>query len=354
MRRILPALLLICIWGCTQRQANTVPPWLGQGTVTDVYDLPQIEQTGEMIALTLTGPDTYYDYQGAHLGLHYLLAEQFASSLGVRLRMEVCRDTTELLQRLHAGTDADLGVLPLHQDDSQADSLWMGWVVGEGKPQLLAALHEWYRPQMMADARETERQMLTRRRVTRRVHAPMLSRGVISYYDELFKRYSRGIGWDWRLIAAQCYQESTFDPEAESWAGAKGLMQIMPKTADHLGLPRDQMTDPEQNIAAATRYLHELEHSFNYIHDRTERQNMVLASYNGGIFHIQDAMRLAERDNRNSQQWSTVREYVLKLKDPQYYQDTLVHYGYMRGTETADYVDKIRARHQEYIRKVRQ
>ena len=348
-RIILLIIVLTAVAACTKRKVSTVPPWQGETTASDIYDLPQIEQTGEMIALTLTGPDTYYDYQGSHLGVHYLLAEQFAGHLGVRLRIEVCRDTTELLRRLHAGKDADFGALSI-----TSDSTAFGWMIGNGKPELQKALSEWYHPQLLADAKETERQMLTQRRVTRRVHAPMLRRGVISLYDEMFKRHSRGIGWDWRLLAAQCYQESTFDPEAVSWAGAKGLMQIMPKTADHLGLPRDMITDPEQNIAAATRYLHELEHEFNYIHDRTERQNMVLASYNGGISHIQDAMRLAARDNRNAQRWDDVREYVLKLKDPQYYQDTLVHYGYMRGTETADYVDRIRARYNEYARKVRQ
>ena len=301
-----------------------------------------------MIALTLSGPDTYYDYRGSHLGVHYLLAEQFAKHLGVRLRMEVCRDTAELMRRM-AADDADLVVIKMGED-----SLSPGWQVGQGKDELRQALVEWYRPEMMDNARLTERQMLAKPRVTRRVYAPMLRRGVISYYDDLFKRYSRGIGWDWRLIAAQCYQESTFDPEAVSWAGAKGLMQIMPKTADHLGLPRDQITNPEKNIAAATRYLHELEHEFQYIHDRTERQNMVLASYNGGIFHVQDAMRLAERDHRNPQRWDDVREYILRLKDPQYYQDTLVHFGYMRGNETADYVDRIRSRYQQYIRKVKQ
>ena len=333
---------------CSQRQDVVVPPWQGDSDTSSVFDLQQIEQAGELIALTLSGPDTYYDYGGGHLGMHYLLCERFASHLGVRLRMEVGRDTAELVRRMESG-DADL--IALRMD---GDSLTPGWLVGFGKTQLQEALCEWYTPQMLAAVRQEEQQMLSRPRVSRRVHAPMLSRGVISYYDEMFKRYSRGIGWDWRLLAAQCYQESTFDPEAVSWAGARGLMQIMPSTADHLGLPRDQMTDPEQNIAAATRYLHELEHEFSYIHDRTERQNMALASYNGGIHHIRDAMRLAERDQRNPQRWEDVRQYVLRLKDPQYYQDTLVRYGYMRGNETADYVDRIRSRYNEYIRKVRQ
>ena len=341
-------LLFVLLSGCKPKKEPVVPPWMEEAEMTDVFDLQQIERAGELIALTLSGPDTYYDYHGSHLGVHYLLCERFASHLGVRLRMEVCRDTAEMLQRMDRG-DADLLALTM-----TSDTLSPGWLVGKGKDDLQQELLAWYEPTMLESARQEEKQLLQRPRVKRRVHAPMLSRGVISYYDELFKRYSRGIGWDWRLLAAQCYQESTFDPEAQSWAGARGLMQIMPRTADHLGLPRDEITNPEKNIAAATRYLHELEHEFSYIHDRNERQNMVLASYNGGLGHVQDAMRLAARDNCNPQRWDDVRTYILRLKDPRYYQDTLVRNGYMRGTETADYVDKIRSRYQQFIRKVRQ
>ena len=80
---------------------------------------------------------------------------------------------------------------------------------------------------------------------------------------------------------------------------------------------------------------------------------MVLASYNGGANHVRDAMRLAERDQRNPQRWSDVRPYILRLSQPQYYNDTLVRYGYMRGSETADYVDRIRQRYDKYRRSVR-
>ena len=66
------------------------------------------------------------------------------------------------------------------------------------------------------------------------------------------------------------------------------------------------------------------------------------------------AMRLAERDHRNPQRWEDVRTYVLHLTDPHYYQDTLVQHGYMRGTETADYVDRIRKQYNQYARQVRQ
>lgn len=319
-----------------------------EGSDSSVFDLPEIQRSGELIGLTLSGPDTYFDYQGSHLGVHYLLGEQFARQIGVKLRIEVCKDTADLFSRL-SSDDADFIICPLDTTNVQTP----GWVLAPGKPRLANALEQWYRPQMLGEARQRQEQMLSQPRVTRRVFAPMLSAGVISHYDNYFRQYARQVGWDWRLLAAQCYQESTFDPNAKSWAGAQGLMQIMPATADHLGLPREQITDPEQNIAAATRYLKELETELSAVPSRSERQLFVLASYNGGLGHIRDAMRLAERDGRNPHSWDDVKTYVLRLSMPEYYQDPMVRNGYMRGTETTDYVDKIRARYIKYRCSVR-
>ena len=172
--------------------------------------------------------------------------------------------------------------------------------------------------------------------------------GIISHYDQLFMTYSRDIRWDWRLMAAQCYQESTFDPKAVSFAGAKGLMQIMPGTADHLGVPRSQLYDPETNIAAAAKLIKELNGAFSDIRDGYERTNFILASYNGGSHHIRDAMALARRDGKDAHRWADVSAYVLKLAQPRFYNDPIVKYGYMRGSETVDYVAKIRQRHAGY------
>jgi membrane-bound lytic murein transglycosylase F len=149
-------------------------------------------------------------------------------------------------------------------------------------------------------------------------------------------------------MAAQCYQESTFDPNALSWAGAHGLMQIMPQTADHLGLSRAKLNDPEQNIAAAARYLQELERAFADIPSRRERQDFVLAAYNGGSHHIRDAMELTRLHGGNAQRWADVAVYVLKLSEPAFYQHPSVRYGYMRGSETVGYVRSIRQRYQQY------
>ena len=337
-------ILLSFLAACSGKKETerVIAPWgeIGDTVVADEdFDLEEIQGSGEMILLTLTGPEYYYDYHGRHLGTQYLLAEKFAAQVGVRLRVEVCRDSVEMADKLQAD-----------EGDIMAATEVGKLVVSPAKEHLADELAAWYTPEKLDEVRKQEAYLLSNRSVKRHVFSPMLDRkgGVISHYDGLFMQYCRPIRWDWRLMAAQCYQESTFDPKATSWAGAKGLMQIMPATADLLGLPRDQMYDPEQNIAASARYLGQLEQKFNDIRDRRERTNFVLAAYNGGIHHIRDAMALCQRDGRNPHQWSDVSEYVLKLAQPKYYNDPIVKYGYMRGTETADYVQKIQQRWESY------
>lgn len=329
---------------------NVVAPWgeeIGstETTTTDAFDLDQIQQAGELIMLTISGPETYYDYHGKVLGLHAMLCKELADSLGVRLRIELCRDTADLVRRMKQG-DADLAAYPL----TTPDSVSPGWYIPTEKPLLKETITRWYSMARMAQMRNEEQQALNSPTVQRKVYAPMLNRqgGIISRYDGLFQQYCQPLHWDWRLMAAQCYQESTFDPDALSWAGARGLMQIMPATAGHLGLELSQINNPAQNIAAAARYIAELEKSFSDIHDRRERQDFVLAAYNGGAHHIRDAMALARLDGRNAHRWSDVSEYVLKLSQPQFYNNPVVKSGYMRGRETVDYVRLIRQRYQQY------
>ena len=338
------ALILLCSCG-QKKQETVVTPW---GEIADTipmddsFDLDDIQRNGELIALTLTGPETYYDYRGKHLGAQYLLAQKFADKLGVSLRMEVCRDSSEMVSRLEEG-EADLICYPMTKKG-------LGWMVGDDKEDLEQELKQWYRPGMLAEVKKEEEFLLSNRAVRRRVFSPMLNRagGVISHYDGFFQRYASTIRWDWRLLAAQCYQESTFDPKARSWAGACGLMQIMPGTADHLGLSRANIYDPEQNIAAAVRYISELERSFSDIREHSERTKFVLAAYNGGHFHIRDAMALARKNGRNASRWHEVEPFVLGLSQPQYYNDPVVKNGYMRGSETVDYVRKIHERWNGY------
>lgn len=150
------------------------------------------------------------------------------------------------------------------------------------------------------------------------------------------------------MLAAQCYQESAFDPAAHSWAGAVGLMQIVPSTGAQLGIARQDLTNPEQNVAAAVRYIAQLNAKFADIAAPMERRRFVLAAYNGGYLHIRDAQALARKHGKSPARWADVAEFVLKLQQPAYYRDPVVRHGYMRGSETTDYVERIERRWQQY------
>lgn len=322
------------------------------------FSLEDIQENGELIMLTVNGPTTYYDYHNHGMGLQYLLCEKFAQQIGVSLRVEECKDTTEMIQKLTKG-EGDIIAVPLSRKQTKGDLLFCGvtpdstrtqWAVVGGNKSLADTLNGWFKPKMIAETKKEENWLLSSASVTRHVYSPFLNRskGVISRYDHLFQRYSGTARMDWRLMAAQCYQESCFDPNAKSWAGACGLMQIMPSTADHLGLPMSAIHDAESNVAAAAKYMAELQGHFSDIGDPTQRVLFALAAYNGGFHHIRDAMALTRKHGGNPYNWGHVREYVLRLAQPAYYRNPVVKYGFMRGTETADYVDRIRARWSEY------
>lgn len=160
-------------------------------------------------------------------------------------------------------------------------------------------------------------------------------------YDNLFRRYAPGINWDWRMLAAQAYTESAFNPRARSFAGARGLMQIMPRTGRSYGLRNP--SDPEQSVRAAVSYLDDLDRMFaSKVPDADERKKFVLAAYNAGQGHIFDAIRLARKQGLDPTVWDgNVAKAVLLLANPKHYNDNVVKYGYLRGRETYDYVDRI-------------
>jgi len=175
-----------------------------------------------------------------------------------------------------------------------------------------------------------------------------LTSGRISEYDELIKKYSELIGWDWRLLASVIYQESRFDPKAQSWAGAYGLMQLMPNTARRFGVYRD--SPPEQHIRGGVEFIKWLDDRFREkVPDQQERIKFVLASYNIGYGHIEDAIKLAEKYGKNPQVWDNNVDGFLKMKaDPKYYMDPLVKYGYCRGIETYNFVSEVLSRYTDY------
>lgn len=175
-----------------------------------------------------------------------------------------------------------------------------------------------------------------------------LSGSKLSPFDDQFKAGAEEIGWDWRLIASMVYQESNFNPTVESWAGAIGLMQIMPETGSYFGV--QNLWDPGQNIKVGIRFLKFLDtHWAKTVEDPQERLKFILASYNVGLSHVKDAQKLAEKYGKDPAKWEGhVEYYLLKKSDPQYYRDPVVVVGYCRCVGPVSYVKEVLQRYDEY------
>ena len=454
-------LILVCICMIACRQQSPM------STTVDAehYDLPQMKDSGMLVALTLNSSISYFDYRGEPMGFQYELANQFAQSLGMKLKIKTAHSTQELVHMLLKG-EGDLIAYPLpvtkefkdsvafcgedivtHQvlvqrnkkgqkilkdvtelvgkevyaqsgkylnrlinldkelgggiliREIESDSLTTedlimkvatgeidyvvcdndlarlnktyypnldislaisfdqraSWAVRKTSPLLSEAANRWHQENMISPAYKasTKKYFENSKRMP---HGPILSvkDGKISHYDHLFKKYAPEIGWDWRIIASLAYNESNFDTTAVSWVGAKGLMQLMPKTARAMGIPEGKESNAEESVKAATKYLAQISRSFNKITDPEEKMKFVLGSYNAGIGHIFDAMALAEKYGKNKYVWDdNVAEYILLKSHEEYFNDPVCKNGYFRGRETYNFVKDILGRAEIYKQKVK-
>jgi membrane-bound lytic murein transglycosylase F len=149
------------------------------------------------------------------------------------------------------------------------------------------------------------------------------------------------------LLAAIIYQESRFIVDDESWAGARGLMQLMPETAKRFGATNPD--DPRQSIRAGVNFLKYLDKYWaKTIMDPDERLKFVLASYNAGLSHIIDARELTVKYKKDPTQWDNVEYYLLQKSNPEFYRDPVVMAGYCKCEEPVNYVKNVLDRFEEY------
>ena len=158
----------------------------------------------------------------------------------------------------------------------------------------------------------------------------------LSRYSPFIKAAAKKHGFDWRLIAAQIYQESHLNPWAKSQAGARGLMQILPSTAKDLGIA--DLFDPVQNINAGVQHLKDLYDHFDQAHGE-DRLLIALAAYNIGQGHINDARDLAKKKGLDPDKWVSLSKTLPLLQYRKYFMNT--QYGFCRGTEPIRYIKQI-------------
>jgi membrane-bound lytic murein transglycosylase F len=171
-------------------------------------------------------------------------------------------------------------------------------------------------------------------------------KGQISPYDKLVRKYSSRYGFDWRLVTAQMYQESKFNPKAKSPVGARGLMQLMPRTARSLGI--ENVGDPASSIHGGVKYLDWLRDRFDASLPISERTWFTLAAYNAGAGHVHDARRLAAQIGLDPDRWFDHTEQAMLLLSKRHYAKK-ARYGYVNGREPVNYVRDIRQRFEAYI-----
>jgi len=271
-------------------------------------------------------------------------------------------ETEEIIAKVADGTydltAADSHILGLEQtwrkDVRSAfplgDPVPHGWVVRKGNDQLLEKINTFFNQEY----RGLFYNMTYNKYFKKPREAPPRNRSgsltasdgkQLSPYDEIVKNRAAQYGFDWRLICAQMYQESRFDPEAISWSGAQGLMQLMPKTAREMGF--DNLKQPASGIHAGVKYLDWIRRQFSK--ELTDGQVIPfsLAAYNAGIGHVRDAQRLARKQGWNPDIWfGHVEKAMLLLAQPEYARHA--RYGYCRGQEPVRYVRQIQTRYDAY------
>lgn len=376
------------------------------------YDLDDIQAAGEIIILTLYGPDTYFEFRGENFGNQFLIANAFTSDIGVSARVSVCKTQREMLDKLNKG-EGDIIAFDMPVDSLNQDVIFCGkkqishfldslavvekdksiktngnvaWAVRRSSPLLAQRLNEWIvanENRFLAISQPKIRQTNNHARYSAYVsdeyfpdipdfqdypgngnrlsgnknpnrHYPDYSssqrhsssgytrKGTISYYDDLFMRYAPTSGMDWKLLAAIAYNESAFNPNATSHMGAMGLMQLMPSTARQYGAINPY--DPEQSVRASAKLIANLITHYANVPDPNERINFMVAAYNAGPGHVDDARRLAEKRGKDKNVWKdNVDEFVLYMSNPEYYNDPVVRHGYFRGGETYNYVNYVRS-----------
>jgi membrane-bound lytic murein transglycosylase F len=185
------------------------------------------------------------------------------------------------------------------------------------------------------------------RAIRRRLDESVRITGKLSPWDEVVQRHAEKLNFDWRLIVAQMYYESRFDPNAISSMGALGLMQVTPRAGEQVGIT--DLGNPSDNIRAGMLYLDWVRQRFPEDLPVADRMWFSLASYNAGLGHVMDARRLAAQKGWDPDRWfDNVEHAMLLLSQKKYY--TQARHGYVRGSEPVAYLDRVSSLYKAYVR----
>jgi len=157
----------------------------------------------------------------------------------------------------------------------------------------------------------------------------------VTKYDSYFKKYTRhyfGPGFDWRYFKSQAIAESNLDSDAKSHVGAKGVMQIMPKTFEEIKYKNPSIKgntqQPKWNIAAGIYYDRAIWKLFKAKRPFMDRLGFMFGAYNAGKGNIIKAQKIAKKSDMNPNIWSSIEKSLGRVTGK-------------HSKETIGYVDKI-------------
>ena len=311
---------------------------------------------GDTLCVRIAIDGGLYIKEGHPTGFHHDLLKKFSTNEKCHLRLKP-REDVNLWEELVIGeTDilvisADDEIIPDQYADSLISSVEVNdaghaWVVNKNNFKLLQQLNYWltYFKQSKDYAALKSKFLRPYRRSAFAITTPATH---LSPYDDIIKRYSKTIGWDWRLLASLIYQESKFSMNTSSSRGAHGLMQIRQATADQFNI--DDIFDPEQNIKAGTMLIKRLQRLYNKPQiDSVNQIKFVLAAYNAGEGRLDDIIKMAEHLGVESNNWDSLKDVIPQMRKREHLPANLLRLGQFKGTETIKFVDEILERYNTY------
>lgn len=227
----------------------------------------------------------------------------------------------------------------------------VAWAIRKNAPQLEEAVNDWIKSKDKTGYIRTlyAKYFQNTKNSYFRTNSPFSSvaGNSISPFDNLIKKGADELGWDWRLLASLIYKESRFDTTATSYAGATGLLQLMPVTLERFGV--ENPNDPMESLMGGVNYLKYLDKFWRErVPENNERIKFILSSYNIGHGHVLDAYNLTIKYKKNSQNWSNVAHFLKLKTDPEYYRDPVAKSGYAKGHLAVSYVDDIMILYDSY------
>ena len=247
--------------------------------------------------------------------LNEIFTKQDLASIKV-VRAEPYVSDENLLEMLHAGI-IPAAVVPdafaklwakvfknliIHENIPINSGMKAAWAVRKENPQLLAKLNEAIASVLKKNKLAFNRDFNQYFKTTRWIENPFVEGSKYELSDH-FQREAAAFGLDWLQLMAQGFQESSLNPNAKSPYGAVGIMQVLPSTAEWLGVTNYNEVDG--NIHAGAKYMARLMKRYRKVNEisKDNRFFFALAAYNAGPGRIRKYRKRALQIGYDPNQW---------------------------------------------------